>query len=119
METRTLRKLQQPSGVEELLDAYIADSGLLPRGAHQIRDRAELSQELRRIVVLATHTGQAWACWTRNAQTWLFTAEMSLDLSRERGTPVLQISRYGDDGVLEGFGCWMADQKGKWHRCAD
>jgi len=119
METVRLRKLQQPSGVERLLEAYVADSGLLPKGANQIRDRSDLPKELRRILVQATRLGRVWACWAHDVHTWLFTAEMSLSLSRERGTPVLQVSRYRDDGTLETAACWMTDAAGKWHRCAD
>jgi hypothetical protein len=118
METMKLRKLQQPSGVEQLLEAYVVKSGLLPKGAYQIRDRAELPKELRRILVQATRTGKVWACCGHNVTNWLFTAEMSLELSRERGAPVLQVNRYGDDGIIEESGCWMADPKGNWHRCA-
>jgi hypothetical protein len=119
METIKLRKLQQPSGVEQLLEAYVANSGFLPTGAYQIRDRAQLRKELRTILVQATRTGKVWACWAHNVSNWLFTAEMSLALSRERGAPVLQVNRYGDDGAIEASGCWMADPKGNWHRCAD
>jgi hypothetical protein len=69
--------------------------------------------ELQRILALATGTGQTWSCWAHKFRTWLFTAEMSLPLSRERGTPVLQVSHWGDDGTHEASGCWMADRKGK------
>ncbi len=119
MDTLRLRNLQQPSGVEKLLESYVVGSGLLPKDAYQIPDRADMPRELRRIVILATRTGRVYACWAHNARYWLFTAEMSLTLSRERGAPVLQVSRYGDDGTIEASGCWLADQKGKWHRCAD
>jgi hypothetical protein len=119
MERPRLGNLQQPSGVEKLLESYVVGSGLLPKDARQILDRADMPRELRRIVILATRTGRVCACWADNAHTWLFTAEASLNLSRERGAPVLQVSRYGDDGTIEASGCWLADQKGTWHRCAD
>jgi hypothetical protein len=120
MNTIKLRKLQQqPSDVEQLLGAYIAGSGLLPSDAHQVLQRAEVPRELRTILVRATETGRAWSCRAHKFRTWLFTAEMSLPLSRERGAPVLQVSHFGDGGTIEASGCWMADQKGKWHRCED
>jgi hypothetical protein len=120
METIRLRKMQQqPSDVERLLEAYIFGSGLLPSDAHQIPESADVPRELRKILVRATETGRAWSCRAHKFRTWLFTAEMSLELSRERGAPVLQVSHFGDGGTIEASGCWVADQKGKWHRCAD
>ncbi len=120
MDTIRLRKLQQqPSDVEQLLGAYIAGSGLLPSDANQVLERADVPRELRGILVRATEAGRAWSCRTHKFRTWLFTAEMSLPLSRERGAPVLQVSHFGDGGTIEDSGCWMADQKGKWHRCED
>jgi hypothetical protein len=119
METVKLRNLQQPSDVEQLLETYIAGSGLLPGGAYRVLQRADVPRELRRIQALATRTGQSWSCWTHKFHTWLFTAEMSLPLSRERGIPVLQVSQWSDDGILQASGCWMADKQGKQHRCED
>jgi hypothetical protein len=84
-----------------LLEAYVEDSGLLPKDTHRIRDRAELSLELRRILIQATRTGKVWACWAHNFRIWLFTAEMSLPLSRECGALVLQVNRYGESGELK------------------
>ena len=120
MNTIKLRKLQQqPSDVEQLLGAYIAGSGLLPSDANQVLECADVPRELRGILVRAPKTGREWSCRTHQFRTWLFTAEMSLPLSRERGAPVLQVSHFGDGGSIEDSGCWMADQKGKWHRCED
>ena len=82
MDTSRLRKLQQqPSDVERLLGAYIAGSGLLPSDAHQVMECADVPRELRRILVRATETGQAWSCRTHKFRTWLFTTEL---LTRSR-----------------------------------
>src|SRR2546430_13314753 len=64
----TLFRSQQPSDVEKLLGAYVAGSGLLPSDSHQIQDRADAPRELRRVMVLATRTGQAWSCWARSEE---------------------------------------------------
>jgi hypothetical protein len=37
----------------------------------------------------------------------LFTAEMFLPLSRERGNPVLRVNRYNDCGELMEAGDWL------------
>jgi hypothetical protein len=119
METKRLRTIQQPSHLERLLDAYITRSDLLPKDAYQIRDPNAVVPLLRRIVLQATAEGRVWACWECGAEQWLFTAEMSLSLSRERGTPVLSLNRYSDHGELMETGNWLLDPDGFWRRCAD
>jgi hypothetical protein len=37
-------------------------------------------------------------------------------MSRERGSPVLLISRYGEQGELTDFGSWVCDPGGTWRR---
>jgi hypothetical protein len=43
---------------------------------------------------------------------------MSLALSRECGSPVLDVKVYREDGKLQDSDCWLADGDGKWRRCA-
>ncbi len=119
METMRLRKIQHPTEVERLLESYIRRAEVLPREAHQIRAARAVPRELRSIVARAVELGKAWSCWTHGYRTWLFTAEMSLELSRERGAPVLQVSVYGDDGSLKESATLMTDPSGKWRRCAE
>jgi hypothetical protein len=117
METLRLRRLQHPSEVERLLEMYISSKDLLPQGAYPIRDQAGVPKELRKLVTHALDKGWVWSCWAHEVRTWLFTAEMSLPLSRERGTPVLHIKRYSDE-LLEDSGTWTTDPRGAWHRCS-
>lgn len=117
METLRLRGIQQPSSVEKLLDDFIARSKLLPKNCYQIRDARQLPPHLQRVVAQETDEGRIWACWADPFSTWLFTCEMSLPLSRERGTPVLQVNLYDEAGELKEAASWMANQGGKWHRC--
>ena len=119
METLRLRRLQQPSRVERLLEAYISCRNLLPEGSFQIRDPSVLPEELRRVLTQAIRQGQVWSCWAHRVHTWLFICDMSLPLSRERGTPVLHVSVYGEDSQLQDSGNWMADPQGTWCRCAE
>ena len=119
METVRLRSLQQPSRVERLLEAHIASGNRLPQGSFQIRDPSVLPEELRRVLTHAIRQGRAWSCWAHRVHTWLFTGTMSLALSRERGTPVLEVSIYGEDGQLQDSGNWMPDPRGTWYRCPD
>ncbi|MGH8131739.1 MAG: hypothetical protein ACRETP_00680 [Steroidobacteraceae bacterium] len=119
METRRLRTIQQPSHVERLLEALVSRANFLPKDSYQIRDPSALSSQLQTVLGRAVQEGRVWGCWATNYETWLFTCEMSLALSRERGTPVLLVNRYGDSGELTDAGSWMTDPEGKWRRCAD
>ncbi len=119
METMRLRAIQMPSRVEELLDSFISSSTIVPSGSRKIRRGSDLPVVLQDLVVQSTKADREWSCWTDDHRIWLFTAEMSLDLSRERGCPVLQVNSYAEDGVLIESGSWLSDRDGKWRRCAD
>lgn len=119
METLRLRRIQEPSRVENLLEAFISRARILPEGAYQIRDRGELPNSVQSIISRAIVQGQVWSAWSRGAQIWLFTCDMSLPLSRERGTPVLVVRVYGEDADLKDSGTWRYDPLGSWSRCAD
>jgi hypothetical protein len=119
METLRLRGIQQPSRLERLLETYVQRRKVVPPGAYQIRDAATLPKELRRVLVKAADDGQVWSCWAHGTRLWLFVCDMSLPRSRERGTPVLQVSLYGEDANLEDTGSWTTDPQGNWSRCTD
>ena len=119
METLRLRQLQQPTRVAGLLEAYISRAGVLPASAYQVRDRGELPSCVQMIVSRAIAQGQAWSGWARGDQIWLFTAEMSLPLSRERGAPVLTVRLHNEQGEVTDSGTWRYDPLGTWSRCAD
>jgi hypothetical protein len=119
VETLRLRKIQQPSKVERLLEACISRSNVLPKGCYQIRDPGSVPQGLKLILNQATAQGKVWSCWTNSSDTWLFTCEMSLPLSRERGTPVLQVSRHDKDGALSDSGTWTTNPQGTWCRSGE
>jgi hypothetical protein len=110
-----------------------------------MRTAATVPKELRGLVMQAVKLGRTWSCWTDGTQTWLFTAEMSRPLSRERpsavdvsvsaeeisaildsteqpeyfGASVLQVNLYRDDGTLQASGGWIYDRDGNWRRCGD
>lgn len=119
METKRLRTIQEPFRLEILLEALISRAQLVREDAYQVRDPEVVPSALRRVAREAAQEGRVWACWAYGGQHWLFTAEMSLDASRERGTPVLRVSRYGEDGELVETGSWIADPQRGWDRCSD
>jgi hypothetical protein len=119
METLRLRRIQEPSRVERLLEAYISRTGNLPEDSYQVRDPRELPGNLQLLLTRAIEDGNVWSCWARGPQVWLFTCHVSLDLSRERGAPVIVVHLYGEDAELTDTGAWRFDPLGNWTRCAD
>jgi hypothetical protein len=115
---RLFCKIQHPSKVAELLESYISQSDVVPKGSYQIHRTASVPREVRKVLAQAVKEGQTWSCWAHGLHTWLFTCNMSRPLSSERGAPVLQVSLYGDDGALRDRGSWMPDQHGRWCRDA-
>lgn len=114
-----MRRILQPSRVEKLLDVFVSRGGRLPEGSYRIRDPKVLTDEMRKILNRATELGQVWSCWADGLHAWLFTCELSLPRSCERGTPVLHVDLYGEEGRLKDSSSWMADWQGKWCRCAE
>jgi hypothetical protein len=104
--------------VQRLLEAFVS-RGQLPQESYQVRDPGGLPPKLRRLLAQAIEAGRVWGCWAHGPCHWLFTAEMSLPLSRERGAAVLQVNRYDDYGNLEDSGTWIASGEDSWQRCAD
>lgn len=119
METLRLRRLQEPSRVERLLDAYIAHGGEMPADRYQVHDPSGLPDALRIVLARAIEQGEAWSCWARGAQLWLFTCHMSLERSRERGGPVILVRVYDEDAQLHDSGAFRFDSQGTWARCTD
>lgn len=119
METVRLRGIQNPSHVGRLLEALVSRGTLLPQDSQQVHDPDALPAALKAVVSRAAAEGRVWACWASTQDISLFTCEMSLPLSRERGTPVLLVNRYADSGDLTDVGTWVADPEGKWRRLAE
>jgi hypothetical protein len=119
METLRLRRIQEPSRIERILDAYISRTSSLPDDAYQIRDQSNLPKNLQVLLARALKEGHVWSCWAHPPHLWLFTCHMSLALSRERGVPVILVQLYGEDGELKDSGMWRFELPGNWTRCAD
>jgi hypothetical protein len=117
VETLRLTKLQQsPAHVKRLLEALVVRAKLVPEHAYQVRLTAAVPKELRGRADLVDKEGRVWACWAFGSRAWLFTAEICLELSRERGTPVMQVDVYDDGGTKESS-LWMHSHDGTWQRC--
>ena len=116
METLRLRSIQNPSHVGRMLEGLIEAETLVPSGCQQVHDLDALPLKLRALVCRAVEEGRVWACRMGAHESYLFTCEMSLAQSRERGAPVLLVNRYDDHAELKESGTWLSDPDGKWRK---
>jgi hypothetical protein len=119
LETVRLKKMRQPSHVERVLERLVTQASLVPADAYQLRNSEGLPRALQRVLLETAPNDGVWTCWSDGFRIWLFTGEMSLPLSRERGAPVLTVSKYSEQGYLQEVGQWTVDREGSWRRCAD
>jgi len=103
METKRLRTIQQPAFCEELVEACVHARKLVPPGAPRVNSRSELTTQLRELTRRNSPDDEyaVWLAWSYGATIWFVAGTLSLDLSRERGRPVLQLLLYNRDGALE------------------
>jgi hypothetical protein len=119
METLGPQTLERPSHVDGLLASLVTRMGVVPGEANPVLDCSDLPSVLKRIVITATKAGQSWLAWDdAGYHVWLFIAEMSLPLSRERGSPVLHVKHYRENGISQSA-TWFIDRRAKWHRVGD
>lgn len=118
MQTMRLFAYQNPSRVEALLESLVQARWHLPGKARKVTDRSELPSALQKIVIRLKNTDRVWSAWADENRTWFFTAEMSLELSRERGCPALYVGTYEVDGKLRTWQLWTCLNDGTWQQCA-
>jgi hypothetical protein len=81
---------------------------------------SELSVPLLALAQRNSRADSATAClaWSEGAAMWFVAGTTSLEMSRERGRPVLQLLIYGEDGALnEALNC-VQTAANTWERCA-
>ena len=118
MQTMRLFAYQSPSRIAALLESLLQTCGHVPGNARKVTDRSELPSALQKVVINSQNTERVWSAWTDEARIWLFTAEMSLELSRERGCPALQVGSYEVDGKLIRWQVWTYLKNSTWQQCA-
>jgi hypothetical protein len=118
MQTMRLFAYQRPAQVEALLESLLQAREHFPRTARKVTDRSDLPSALQKIVIKLNSTDRVWSAWGGADRIWLFTAEMSLDLSRERGCPALQVGSYEMDGKLKVWQLWVCLKDATWQQCA-
>jgi hypothetical protein len=81
-----------------------------------LRDQRAVPAALQGFIFQAMRKNRAWCAWKDNSRVLLLTCEMLLEQSRERGSPVLHVQLYGEDGELQDDAWWLVDQEGAWRR---
>jgi hypothetical protein len=119
MQTVRLRSIQKPNQCEELVDACVRGRNMVPHGAVRMTSLSELSIPLRRRARKnALPESAVWLAWGDAGAIWFVTGTTSLDLSRERGRPVLQLHVYNEEGTLDEALTCMQTLANNWERCA-
>jgi hypothetical protein len=117
METQRLKLVQVPNQVLYLLESFACDNLGVAAGAYRLRALQELPSQLRRHVGDGPGQQHVWFAWRIDDRTYLITGAMSLERSRERGRPVLEIRSYDVDGSLIEFAIWVRTGFDRWERC--
>ena len=117
METMKLRAIQQPGHAGELLDSFIRVVGSLPGDSYPLTEERQLTPSLEKLALRSLDEGHVWRAWTDDREMWLWTSEMSLALSRERGMPVMEVRQYDEQGQMNSAGTWVRVRHDAWQRC--
>jgi hypothetical protein len=120
METIRLRGLQKPSHCEQLVDACVRGRRMVPASAVRTT-LSELSIPLRVLAQRNSSLGDsstAWLAWSKGGSMWFVAGTTSLEMSRERGRPVLQLRVYDQEGALDEAVTCVQTAANTWERCA-
>ena len=113
-----LKTLQQPGCLEALVDSLVAAQDWMPSEADIVAEAGALTSALQKLARRASASEGAWRAWTNRHGIRFFVAEMSMELSRERGSPALKVRHYDEQGELQQYGQWIQLICGTWHPCA-
>jgi hypothetical protein len=118
LETARLRSIQHPRRSKELLASFASRDGVIPVQACRVASPRRLTPSLRRLADTCRSAEHVWIAFTEGHRIWFFAATPSLELSRERGRPVLEIRSYDEFGDLLESACWVRTRDEEWVRCA-
>jgi len=90
---------------------------MVPPDAVRLTTLSELTIPLRRQArTNALAESAVWLAWSDADAIWFVTGTISLELSRERGRPVLQMRVYNRDGALDEALTCMNTTANVWER---
>jgi hypothetical protein len=117
MQTDILRAMQTPHQTQDLVESCVRSQLIVPVAAHRVTLLPELSAPLRLLARKCEMEESVWLAWGDGGALWFVAATQSLDLSRERGRPVLQLQVYDELGESqEAMTCVQTRDK-RWQRC--
>jgi hypothetical protein len=117
VDTLRLKSIQIPDRTLDLLESFACSNGRVPPGTHRLQSLNELPPELRRHIGSGPDQQYVWYAWSTGVRTWLLTGALSLERSRERGRPVLDVRSYDEHGYLEESAAWVCTRAEEWERC--
>ena len=118
MQTVRLRAIQKPNQCEQLVEACVRARNMVPPGAVRMTSLSDLSIPLRRLARKnALPEGSVWLAWGDADAIWFVAGTTSLELSRERGRPVLQLRVYNKEGTLDEALTCVQTQANNWEQC--
>jgi len=116
-ETKRLRTIQKPNLCEQSVNDCVRGRKMVPHDAIRLTSLSELTIPLRRLArTNALAESAVWLAWTDDGPIWFVTGTLSLELSRERGRPVLQMRVYNRDGALQEALTCMHTTADVWER---
>jgi hypothetical protein len=119
MQTSRLRTIQKPNQCEELVEACVRARKMVPPGAVRLTSLSDLSVPLRRLARKnALPESSVWLAWGDAGAMWFVAGTTSLELSRERGRPVLQLRVYNAEGKLDEALTCVQTTANTWEECA-
>jgi hypothetical protein len=118
LETQRLKTIQIPDRTLGLLESFATSVLNVPVGARRLNSIDELPRNLRRHVGIGPDKQYVWFAWSDGERTSLLTGALSLEHSRERGRPVLEVRTYDPDGLLDEAAIWVRIGFDQWVRCS-
>ena len=116
METQVLKAIQDPNRTLELLESFATNVLRVSASAGRVNRLDDLPLQLRRHVGVGPGKQYVWFAWCVDERVSLLTSALSLERSRERGRPVLEVRSYDADGLLDEAATWVQTGATEWAR---
>ncbi len=102
----------------DLVDSLIGSTRLIPVEATRVTSTAILPPRLRLLSRRIDRRHCIWRSWSDGARIWFFEGGFSLELSRERGKPVIELREYDEIGNIRQSLTFVSTAGHGWEKCA-